>query len=245
MVTVSSTFSVSGYNSAVANKNMTSHLQTIDCSKCSYEDWIKAVFAHPVPSKLRNMGIDFVEPDKETTANFLGRLFADPLVLEDYLDEQVGDGLWFLVDNACSNHMFALYDDSQPLDSKLSALKAIPVLFEKYLASHCSEALSHLSESDSSLNLVCYMWWDIAPIYGHPDDAILRILDEAILDSLERILRLDSLACRESALHGLGHWHSQYPERVESIVDNFLQSPDSVRAELRKYAEAARCGCVN
>jgi hypothetical protein len=38
---------------------------------------------------------------------------------------------------------------------------------------------------------------------------------------MEHTLWLNSLACQESALHGLGHWQALYPEQVAGIVDHF------------------------
>jgi len=57
-------------------------------------------------------------------------------------------------------------------------------------------------------------------------------------------LALDSIACQESALHGLGHWHGAYPDEVEAIVDRFLAAHPTSRPELLTYARSARSGCV-
>ena len=63
------------------------------------------------------------------------------------------------------------------------------------------------------------MWWDLFPRVDEPDDPSWRDLDETILDVLRGILSLSSIACRESALHGLNHWHGYYPGRVEAAVE--------------------------
>ena len=51
-------------------------------------------------------------------------------------------------------------------------------------------------------------------------------------------------ACRESALHGLGHWHRAYPAETERIIDDFLATNQGIREELLRYALAARSGCI-
>ncbi len=61
---------------------------------------------------------------------------------------------------------------------------------------------------------------------------------------MRRTLDLSSDACRESALHGLGHWHLEYPQQVEAIIDRFLDSHPDLRSELKAYARAARKGRV-
>ena len=61
---------------------------------------------------------------------------------------------------------------------------------------------------------------------------------------MAEILALDSLACQESALHGLGHWQHAYPEEVQQIIDRFLNANKNLRPELAAYARSARTGCV-
>jgi hypothetical protein len=100
-----------------------------------------------------------------------------------------------------------------------------------------------MNEPDRPLNLTCYMWWDIFPTWGRPKDPLVREVDTACLDLMERKLKLNSIAGQECALHGLSHWHTSYPDECERIVDEFLKTPIA-REELREYAEAARMGCV-
>ena len=76
-----------------------------------------------------------------------------------------------------------------------------------------------------------------------PDEALFST-DEVVLTVMERTLRLDSEACREGALHGLGHWCRRHPERVPAIVDAWLAESPSISPELHSYALSARTGCV-
>jgi hypothetical protein len=83
---------------------------------------------------------------------------------------------------------------------------------------------------------------------GRPEepgsDEMLHTVDEAILAVLERTLRIDSEACREGALHGLGHWSRRHPERTAAIVDAWLGTAPAISPELERYAASARAGCV-
>ena len=72
----------------------------------------------------------------------------------------------------------------------------------------------------------------------------LRGIDDAILHVMARTLRLESEACRESALHGLGHWHRAHPDRTTRIIDGWLAGAPRISPELRQYALGARRGCV-
>jgi hypothetical protein len=88
------------------------------------------------------------------------------------------------------------------------------------------------------------MWWDILPVDGAPHDQTRREFDAAALEVMEAILRLDSLPCRESALHGLGHWARCYPGRARQIIDAFLGRQAGLPAELVAYARRAGNGHV-
>lgn len=79
---------------------------------------------------------------------------------------------------------------------------------------------------------------------GSRPEADIETVNDAILQVLARTLRVESEACREGALHGLGHWHRAHPERTEAIIDCWLIEGPAISAELRAYAGYARGGCV-
>jgi hypothetical protein len=141
--------------------------------------------------------------------------------------------------------MFALMDESVPWSTRQRCISSIHLHYEQCFARRCSPHLSHLDEPGANpLNLVCYMWWDLMPISGKPDDPARRELDDAILQVMESTLQLDSLACRESALHGLGHWQHAYPERVGEIIDSFSMSQPELPEKLQAYMINAYTGYV-
>jgi len=142
--------------------------------------------------------------------------------------------------------MFALMEVSVALEARRRCIESFFTVFERLFAVRCSEHLSHGSTpAPNPLNLACYMWWDIIPFYGDPEgDAGRRELDETALAVMDKTLALDSLACRESALHGLGHWHARYPARVEAIIGEALSRAASWPPALATYARSARTGCV-
>lgn len=216
----------------------------------SFDEWLAHVFDHPVNEGGRKW---YWDPDAAwwdgsatDTVRFMTQAFENAaVVLQTYSDAQLNQGLWYLADNGCSNHMFALLDTGVAWAARQRCIRAIDSLFEQCFARRCTPHLSHLDEPGASeLNLVCYMWWDIIPIIGQPNNPAQRELDQEILGVFESALRLDSVACRESALHGLGHWQPYYPRRVEQIIDRFLGKQNGLREELRAYAMNASRGCI-
>ena len=76
------------------------------------------------------------------------------------------------------------------------------------------------------------------------DDPLGRKLNDELLALMEQELALDSPACEEGALHGLGHWARHYPERVGATIDAYLKRNPALSPELKNYALSAKAGCV-
>jgi hypothetical protein len=221
-------------------------------TQLTFEDWLAHVFDHSVRASGQewywDLDADWWGGAAADTVEFLTRAFEGAAaVLRPYSDAQLNQGLWYIASNACSDHMFALMDADVPWPARQRCIRSVHALFAQCFAKRCTPHLSHLPETEpgaSPLNLVCYMWWDIIPIGPQPDDPTRTDLDREILAVIEETLQLDSIACQESALHGLGHWKSYYPQRVEEIIGKFLQSHPRIREELRTYALSAFRGCV-
>ncbi|MBP0116549.1 hypothetical protein JWS04_36965, partial [Bradyrhizobium vignae] len=70
------------------------------------------------------------------------------------------------------------------------------------------------------------------------DDPDLPTLHDCALQTMDRIL-FKSIACQESALHGLGHWHRDYREKVSHIIDRFCEAHSGIDPRCRATWEIA------
>jgi hypothetical protein len=216
----------------------------------TFEEWLIYVFDRTVDdSRLEwywDSEADWWHGSNTQILDFVTRAFENAEVLfEPYNDAQLKQGLWFIASNGCSDYMFALLDPGVPWSDRQRCVRSMQNLFEECFAKRCTQHLSHLDEPGTSpLNAVCYMWWDLLPIAAQPDNPDQTGLDREILKVMESTLDLDSVACQESALHGLGHWQNRYPQRVTEIINSFLQRQTVLRHELRTYARNAVQGCV-
>jgi hypothetical protein len=217
-------------------------------SDLTFEEWILYVFDRPVeqPEWYWDINEDLIEEPPDKTVTYLTRLFekADKIVAP-YTDVQVNQGLWYIASSDCSNHMFTLLDEAVPWPDRQRCIRSMVTLFEGCFARRCTPTLSYLNEPGySPINMICYMWFDVVPIYGRPDILERADVDREFLDVMEEILKINSDACRESALHGLGHWEAGYRGRVHNIVRRFLWHNPFLRSELRAYARKAWNGDV-
>ena len=210
--------------------------------------WITDVFEHPVGQPEWYFAPDAKFPQITTTEalELTAECFENaPSLLSRFTDAELNQGLWFLISNGASDYMIGLSDNRISLELRSRVIRSFVVLFENFMVDRCSQHLSHLDEAGANpLNAVCYMWWDLLPFLGAPADPDRRELDNLVLSSMGQILSLPHDACRESALHGLGHWATAYPAQVVPLIDEFLVNNPNVRPELRRYAESARAGCI-
>lgn len=214
----------------------------------TFDEWLNFVFDHPVsdPAWYWADDADSWGGSPTETARLLARTFRESgAALQRFSNAQVNQGFWYLISNSCSDAAYCMVDKSVPWETRKDCIEGIQILFRDCFTVRCSQQLSHLDEAGADpLNSICYMWWDVLPIHGQPEDPKRAETDALFLDVMEKILELNSDACRESALHGLGEWHGYYPKRIHDIIFKFIWSHRKIRDSLRNYAYAAQNGDV-
>lgn len=221
------------------------HLQSL-----TFDDWLEHSFGHEVRFQQApwyfDLDHDWWDPLPREAVSYLTRLFEDPEpALQGFANSQIAQGLTYLVNTNASGDNRWLCSTNVPTRDRVRCVSSVATLFMKLFTPRCTQSLSHLSEADAgTLNCVCYMWWDVFPSLALAGDPDLPILHETALRTMERILHLNSIACQESALHGLGHWQRDYSERVAQIIERFCEAHSKADPRLLAYAQSARCGCV-
>jgi len=220
----------------------------------NFEEWVVHIFDHPVadPAWHWDMNAEWWSSAPEETISYLTQLFEnDGAILAPYSDAQLNQGFWYLVSSASGDYLRILQDSALPIQDRVRCIQSIFNLYEQVFAVRCSPHLSNLLRTNepqpndlSALNAVCYMWWDILFLYGAMEIDNLQIISEAVLNVMKKTLELDSIACQESALHGLGHWHHYFPKETYDIIEEWLEKHPNISEELREYAERAQAGAV-
>lgn len=201
-----------------------------------FEDWVVGVFDPTVEDP-------WPPPDQEL--EYLTRFFSDPVgVVEGLSDEEIGVGLWSVLDSGGAGTALALNDASLALDARIGCVRQIRFVYRDLFMPRCAERLGHLSEQGGRLEMICYMFWDVACFGGPAGEREGNLFEDAVLDLLEDTLYLEHAACQESAIHGLGHRIGRHPERSPAILSRWLHTGPIRDPRLRPYAEAARTGCI-
>jgi hypothetical protein len=228
----------------------------------TFDEWVKWVFDHPVPAKDAkewwwyhlpdaDEGGRWLDRPPERALTFATKLFENPLAhLSCYSDAQIGEGIWFIVYRACSKRFEGLMDPGVDLGLRTRCIRSIENLSRDLFAPRCSEDVrwNHTNPLDQT----CYMLWDLVVRDANsaelnPDDSF-RIfrnheIDKAFLDTLARILAMPSIACQQSALHGLGHLVKDAKLGTD-VIQQFLDDHQDLRDDLREYARKALVGSV-
>ena len=216
----------------------------------TYEDWLEHAFGREVRIQQAawffDQDCDWWDPEPAVAVAYLTRLFEHPEpALRWYSDSQIAQGLTYLVSTSASGDNGWFYSTDVPIKDRVRCVEAVASLFAQLFVPRCTPHLSHLSETEAgSLNGVCYMWWDGFPCLALARDPNLPMMQETALRTMARILGFKSLACQESALHGLGHWQRDHDRQVSAIIDDFLAANPEIDTRLVSYANSARCGCV-
>jgi len=212
-----------------------------------YREWLKHVFDHEVKSPqwyFYDENAPQFEASPIEVAELIGQTFLQAgKDLTKYTDAQVDQGIWYMVSSAGSDFMSALASSEVPLTKRLDAIGNIFCLYSDCFAKRCTETLAHLSEDGPVLNSSCYMFWDLCRFSNLEHMLESKEMHNAILDVLEKTLTIEHKACREGALHGLGHIANTCPEEVREIIDGFL-SKNKLDDKLLAYALKAREGNV-
>ncbi len=185
----------------------------------------------------------------DVLGGYLIRLLHAPAFIADqYTDDQIGDGTWYLFGVGSSYFSEVFARGRLPQDVQIKCMSEVATIYlELYDHVCCKRGKDPEGEFINSLNVdvAVYMIWDMDSIEG----AVMRVrgtphLVEPGLHVLETILcGCRTSSCLASALHGLGHIHGVHPRRTEQIIDAFL-ADRMIPDWLRLYALWARKGSV-
>ncbi len=184
----------------------------------------------------------------ESAFIFIETLFSNPKNdLSPYSDEQIGLGLNYIFNGACSNLAIDFKAANLPFDRKIKAISALFNVFEAVLNPRCANILSANSQAKlSKIQFICYMFWDICcwSDWKGADETETKGYYEAIADVMRRCLVLSNLACVESGLHGLGHLTFSQNNIAVPIIDDFIKNEKKQHNALMEYAKMARTGRI-
>lgn len=208
----------------------------------SFDEWLDHVFDHPVadPEWYWDDALDEVWENylsADAVLKYFTRLLLEPTALAKFTREQVAQGLWFLLSGVFLVDALDGEPDVSPEQGD-RFLDAIVAFFRNWVM---QQELPSGSQGTDPLAVVLYMWWDIWE-WGEVGSRGKR------LAAVRDILALPCGVCRESSLHGLGHWRetatAEEASAIEAVIDQFLNSASGITDALLEYASNARRGHV-
>jgi hypothetical protein len=214
----------------------------------SYEEWLVWLFDRDTSVQFWWYEVDF---NWDESSNYpwilehLTRLFTESSALQGiYSRAQIDQGFALLIGCTHCNAIFSLLDTDITWEKRRTCLEGIKVLYRDLFASVYGNDLGSSSSGGDAPTFSCFMLWDVSPFYPKMDHPNCGDIVETVFSIFEETLSLESEACLESVLHGLGHWAIYLPDRVKTIVQSFLDNRKDISVELREYAESAKVGMV-
>ena len=210
-----------------------------DIRNASFDEFVDFLFDHEVVSIPRSAetgpgpwywAVEVLFDPNRVAQHYI-RLFTAPeFLLERFTREQLEQGFWAIQSSNIDCSVYEIiWNTDVPLEIRESCVRTMSDLFA-------------LLFSKDALETSVEMWWDSmaydwycgnrARKKGGEDES----MQDTMFFTLEKILGLDSMACQDAALHGLGHLcHPQ----TKKLIDVFLEKNPSISNERREYALAA------
>jgi hypothetical protein len=225
----------------------------------TFDQWLKWAFEHPGETEWNDKWSHtsytwesgrWLEQSPTVGLEFVTTLFENPLeYLSNYSDSQINEGLFFIVSTARSDHFYCLVEGDVDIALRRRCIRSIEVLTRELFAPRCSDNVWIYTKP---LNHICDLLWDLV-VYCinstdlNSDGALWGVrnpeIDEEVLATLSRILAMPSVACQQSALHGLGHL-VDFAGLGSSVIQQYLNNNPDLRGDLREYAQNALVGRV-
>jgi len=211
----------------------------IDIRNADLDEFERFIFDHDVPENGQpawNNNVDLrIDYDECRNAELFGQLFAESGRLpKRYSDRQIEQG--------CLCMCAGGFDGSV---SDLIWTVELAVTAQERLIHSMFDLYANLFSSDPCGH-ACMMWWDPLAFPFNPmkdadpatNDGHRRI-QNAMFETLSRILTLDSENCQFAALHGLNH--VLHPD-TEAVIKAYIDKHPDLSDPDRNYAWACARG---
>src|SRR5687767_7894334 len=97
----------------------------------SYEEWLMLVFDHPAGGSERiwyhDFDADWYNPFTHPceVVQYITTAFENITdVAQEYSDEQLNQGLWYILSNGLSDYMFVLLDERVPWEDRVHCIRS-------------------------------------------------------------------------------------------------------------------------
>lgn len=156
------------------------------------------------------------------------------LYASHYSEEQIAQGLDYLINPSLSNLPFLFFGKNIDSAICLKFFESTEMVYEGVFGRLCKERLSYNQKNVGALNTLCYMWWEILPYRAILPDGYQGMINVASIKTMGKIIGIDNIACKESALHGLSLLAFDHPKEVRKLIkDNLKRIPEC----LQDYAQ--------
>ena len=161
--------------------------------------------------------------------------------LSPFSNDQIGLGLTYIFDSACSNLASDFKAAEVPFERKVAALRSLFALFRDIFNPLCEAKTAAMSQDKlSPLNYICYMFWDVSPLATW----IKLINEEQMNHSFMALLSESNFESEYLSEHVLAIMKQEVAQSKveiltpEAIAVNVQQRYQNMDAETKSYYAA-------
>jgi len=192
----------------------------------TFDEWVDFVFEGSWLRYKGNdyFGLDDLNADINIFAENCIKLFQNPaFLLEKFDSKQLENGFFDFILSPRVSLNWWVWDIKYPSELRRKLILESVNVFKEIFAKN---PLEHS----------CFMWWDCLRNFN--DEKDLEVM-KWMFEALSEILKIDSVDCQMSALHGLGH--IEHSEKKDLIKKFLKENPNFTDKE---YASAAIIGHI-
>lgn len=216
-----------------------------DLRNASLEQFQEFIFNHPVIELQEDDSpwyCDFniwIDCEDSYVKDLYAKLFHESeILLNKYSVAELEQGMWALMGPLLTQSPYYLIWDSS---SNLNLSEKVELIHSMFFLYKNLFAINPLHTS-------CNMWWD-SFAYDYCVDGLTdpenseqdKVIQNAMFETLEKILYLESEECQYAALHGLGHL--RHPQ-TEKLITDFMKQNQSITDDMIAYANACIKGDI-
>ena len=204
-----------------------------DLREATHSDFQSFIFEHEDREWVYDLDL-WVDYEPEYIARLYSELFLNSGdLLKKYAVEQIDRGCWAMLSSGYDGNLEDLiWGDVLEPNSIRTLINSMYGLYANLF-------------DQVSIQYSCDMWWDsLAYDFNPMNNAHERsknhtAIQEAMHETLVRILRLDSKECQMAALHGLNH---VYHPDTEKVINRYMSENTHLSEEDKKFALACSKG---
>lgn len=222
-------------------------LKSMNENELSFEEWFSIISSFDSNDEAWNADERVFIQQPERIAVYLERLLSESSGLCQGVSSVRLRHMIQFFQGVCSSYWHDVRNKSVSNGQQISTVRALSLFYRNTLDRVCDgngRTPARSTHDLDDLDGIVYMMWDMDCIEGAAMFPGEEHLVDPIFEVLSTAIGCKTVACQLSGLHGLNHLEPYHPERVHSLIQQYLQEERAALPWLNSYARDAMRGAL-